>query len=217
MPRRALIEKRPWLLASLIAAIGYYALKDGATPEAYLIALKGASFGLLAIYALLRHQGADTRFLAAVLALAAAGAMATDLYPTIAAFLLILEYGTAISLFLRHRRMHLAQSQKGVAVALLLLTPAIAWLLPADRAAAQTAAILGLVVGGMAACAWTSRFPRYRVGSGAVILVAAILLDIAGTGPLAANMIAAHAAWPLSYFGHFLVCTGVIQSLRARG
>ena len=32
MPQRALIEKRPWLLASLIAGISYYFVKDSQIP-----------------------------------------------------------------------------------------------------------------------------------------------------------------------------------------
>lgn len=41
MPQRALIEKRPWLLASSIAGISYFFVKDSQLPGLYLMAWKG--------------------------------------------------------------------------------------------------------------------------------------------------------------------------------
>ena len=43
MPRRALAEKRPLLLASIAAALAFYYLRWGPWPELYLIPLKGAA------------------------------------------------------------------------------------------------------------------------------------------------------------------------------
>ena len=55
MAKRALIEQRPWLLASIAAAVAFYFLRDNPVGEGtWGIALKGASVGLLALYALLR-------------------------------------------------------------------------------------------------------------------------------------------------------------------
>ncbi len=73
MPKRALIEKRPWLLASLIAAISFYFVRNGQVPGLYLMAWKGAGVALLAVYALARHKGADSRQIAAVMAFGALG------------------------------------------------------------------------------------------------------------------------------------------------
>lgn len=216
MPKRALIEKRPWLLASIVAALAYYLLADSAVPGVYLLVLRGPPFLLLAIYALLRHAGTDSRLLAAALTLSAAGVMAIELTLYAGMLLLIVSYGTAIALYLRHRREHTTPSQKAAAAALLLLTPAIAWLLPEDRAAAPALAVAALALGGMAAAAWMSSFSRYRVGSGAVLLVAATLLDVARTGPFAMNGLPDMLTWPLYYLGQFMICTGVIRSLRAR-
>ena len=43
MPRRALIDKRPWLLASLAAGVSYYFVQDSVTvPGLWLMAWKGA-------------------------------------------------------------------------------------------------------------------------------------------------------------------------------
>ena len=73
MPHRALIEKRPWLLASLAAGIGFWLLKDSALPGLYLTALKGAGVALLAVYALARHKGHDANTIAAVMGFGALG------------------------------------------------------------------------------------------------------------------------------------------------
>jgi uncharacterized membrane protein YhhN len=73
-----------------------------------------------------------------------------------------------------------------------------------------------LGLGAMAAAAWTSSFPRYRVGIGAVLFVASDLLIFARLGPMADSPIPDLLIWPLYYFGQFLICTGVIGELRKR-
>ena len=45
--KRALIEHRPWLFASLVAGIGYYFLWNNPIAGAWLILLKGAGVGFL--------------------------------------------------------------------------------------------------------------------------------------------------------------------------
>ena len=62
--------------------------------------------------------------------------------------------------------------------------------------------------------AWISDFPRYRVGTGALLFVVSDLLIFARLGPLEGSAIPEWLIWPLYYFGQFLICTGVIQSLR---
>ena len=216
MPKRALIERRPWLLASLATAIAYYLLADSSFPGAYLFALRGVPFLLLAIYALLRHAGQDSRTLAAVMALAAAGVAVVDLFFYPGVLLLILSHGMAIALYMRHRREVITASQKLAAAALLLLTPVIVWQLTSDSGLETTVTVYAIALGGMAGAAWTSSFPRYRVGLGAVLLVLAALLDLARAGPLAASEWPEMLVWPFYYLGQFLICTGVIQTLRKR-
>ena len=48
MPRRALAEKRPLVLASIAAALAFYYLRVSPWPEFYLIPLKGSAVALLA-------------------------------------------------------------------------------------------------------------------------------------------------------------------------
>ena len=212
MPKRALVEKRPWLLASLAAAFAWYGLRTGQFPEPYLIALKGAGVALLAVYALLRHQGADSRMIAAVMAISAMGDMAMELSTGIGGALFFAAHLVAIALYWRHRRESLTSSQRLAAAALLLLTPAIAGSLVHDPAVFAYA----LALGGMACAAWSSNFPRYRVGVGAVLFVASDLLIFARMGPLAASPLPDLLIWPLYYFGQFLIATGVVGELRSR-
>jgi uncharacterized membrane protein YhhN len=213
MPKRALIEKRPWLVASLAAAIAYYALRLSTVPELWLIPLKGSGCALLALYALF-HGSRESRWLAAMMGVAALGDMAIDIDLYSGALLFFVYHMIAISLYLRHPREHATSSQKAAAVAMLLLTPALAWLLPADRSSAWSTALYGLALGAMAACAWMSAFPRYRVGIGAALFLASDLLLIAGRGPLEGQGLPDALIWPLYYVGQVLITMGVVQTLR---
>jgi uncharacterized membrane protein YhhN len=76
-------------------------------------------------------------------------------------------------------------------------------------------ALYGLAVGGMAACAWLSAFPRYRVGNGAAQLLAVNLIVIAELGPLMGQQVPDLLSWPLYYVGQLLVTVGVVQTLRS--
>jgi len=216
MPKRALVEKRPWLLVSLAAAIAYYALKDADFPGTYLLGLEAGSLLLLAGYSILRHNDADSRLLAAALAAGGIGVAVVELDTYVGALVLIVGNCLATALFLRHRREALAGSQKLAAVALLVLVPAICWRLPLDRDAAMMTGIYGLFLGGMAGAAWISSFSRYRVGIGALLCVAAGILSIAGQSVLAASRLPSLLSWPLFYFGYFTICIGVIGTLRGR-
>lgn len=216
MPRRALYERRPLLLASVIAAAAYFYLRDAEVPEMAAIAVKGAAIGLLAIYAWLRHSSPDARLLAWVFGLCALGDVGIEYSFEIGGLLFFAAHVFAIALYLRHRREHLPPSQKAAAAALLLLTPIIAYALPANRAIALNIGLYGLALGGMAASAWASAFPRYRVGLGALLFVASDLLIFAGMGPIAESDIPHVFVWPLYYLGQFLICVGVMQTLRKR-
>ncbi|WEK46979.1 MAG: lysoplasmalogenase family protein [Candidatus Andeanibacterium colombiense] len=216
MSRHALSEKRPFLLASIAAAVAYFFLRDAEFPEIVAVLVKGAAVALLAAYAWQRHSAPDVKTIAWVLGIGALGDIAVEYDQEIGGLLFFLGHLIAISLYWRHRRAAPTQTQKAAAVALLILTPAIAYLLPADRAEAQSVALYALVLGGMAASAWASDFPRYRVGVGALLFVVSDLLIFAGMGPLAASPLPHWLVWPIYYTGQFLICIGVMQSLRKR-
>ncbi|MFN3517439.1 MAG: lysoplasmalogenase family protein [Novosphingobium sp.] len=216
MPKRALVDKRPWLLASLLAGISYYFIRHDTVPDIFEWAWKGAGVALLAVYALARHKGADSRVIAAVMALGALGDVLIELVLEWGAIAFLIGHLIAIRLYWRHRRDSLTFSQKLTGFALLVLVPLVAFLIPADRAAAPGIALYSAGLGGMAAAAWTSSFPRYRVGIGAVMFVISDLLIFARMGALAQSPLPDLLIWPLYYFGQFLICTGVVGELRRR-
>lgn len=212
MPKRALAEKRPWLLASLAAAILFYLLRDQHLAEPLLLLIKGCAVGLLAIWALLRHAGCDSRMLAMVMGLSALGDMAIEWDLQAGALCFLAAHLAAIALYLRHRRDRTSFSQKAASIALLLIVPAMVWLLSHQAGAL----VYGLGLGAMAATAWSSSFPRYRVGTGALLYVASDLLIFARMGSLAGDAFANELIWPLYYCGQFLIASGVIGTLRGR-
>lgn len=216
MPRRALVENRPWLLAALTAALAFYFLREnslvGFRPigGTWLILLKGSAVGCLALYALRRCHATDARIMAVVLALAALGDMAIELWFEAGGALFFASHLAALSLYLRNLRPNPTASQKALAVALLIATPLACW----QISGSAQVGLYGLALGGMAATAWMSRFPRYRVGMGAVLFVFSDLLIFANVGPLQASLVPDLLIWPLYFAGQFLIATGVIQTLR---
>ena len=216
MSRRALAEKRPFLLASIAAALAFYVLRWGAWPELYLIPVKGAAAALLAVYLWMRHSSPDARLMAWAFGAASLGDMAIEFDRTIAGLLFFAYHVMALGVYLRNRRESLAPSQKWAAAAMLLLTPLIAWSMPADRTEATNLALYGLALGAMAASAWASAFPRYRVGAGAVLFLVSDLLLFAELGPLQGSIVPQLTVWPLYYLGQLLIATGIAQTLRKR-
>lgn len=216
MPKRALIEKRPWLLASLAAGISFWFVRDIGLPGIQLMAWKGAGVALLAVYALMRHKGTDANTIAGIMALGALGDVLIEIQLEWGAIAFLIGHLVAVWFYWRHRRASLTPSQKLAALALLILTPTVAFLLPTDRSAAPLIAVYALGLGAMAASAWTSSFSRYQVGLGAVMFVASDLLIFSRMGICASSPIPGLLIWPLYYFGQFLICTGVVGELRRR-
>lgn len=216
MPHRALIEKRPWLLASLAAGISFWFVRDTDLPGLYQMAWKGAGVALLAVYALARHGGADARTIAAVMGFGALGDVLIEIKLEAGAVAFLIGHLIAIRLYWQHRRASTSGSQKAAALAMLILIPVISFLLPTDRAAAPGIALYASGLAAMTAAAWTSSFPRYRVGLGAVMFAVSDLLIFADLGLLADSALPGLLIWPLYYFGQFLICTGVIGELRSR-
>ena len=212
MSQRALIDKRPWLVASLIAGISYYFLRGDTLPDIYEWALKGTGVALLAAYALSRHKGADSMAIAAVMGFGALGDVLIELKLEWGAAAFLAGHLIAIHLYLRHRRSALETSQKVLGLALLVLTPLISWKLTGSA----LVVVYALGLGAMAGAAWISSFPRYRVGIGAVLFVASDLLIFARMGAMQQSPLPDLLIWPLYYFGQFLIATGVVGELRRR-
>lgn len=212
--KRALVESRPWLLLSLVAGISYYFVSDAPIPGLYLMAWKGLGVSFLAVFAVVRHHSIDGKMMAGVMALGAIGDMLIEIDLIYGAIAFLLGHCLAIALYARHRRPSLTFSQRLFAILLVPGVVLIAWALPFDRSGANGIALYSLFLAAMAAMAWTSGFPRYRVGTGALLFVVSDLLIFARLGPLEGSILPDWLIWPLYYFGQFLICTGVIQSLR---
>ncbi len=217
MPKRALIDKRPWLVASLLAGISYYFFRDNAIPGLVLIAWKGAGVALLAAYAVASPKSTDRLAIAAVMAFGALGDILIEIRLEAGAAAFLLGHLVAIRLYWRLRRPVLTSSQKCLAILLLAAIPLIAWMLPAERSGALAVGGYSAVLAGMVAAAWTSRFSRYKVGIGAMLFAVSDLLIFARMGPLATSDLPDLAIWPLYYVGQVLICTGVVAALPIKG
>jgi len=213
MPQRALIEQRPWLLASLVAGISYWFVAGSSLPGLYLILWKGAGVGLLAVYAWVHHPVRDAHRLALVMALGALGDMVLELSFTGGAIAFLLGHMTAIALYLKRHRPVMHKGERSTTAALLIAIPAISYALTGR----PEVAFYALGLGGMTAAAFASDFPRLRVALGAAMFALSDLLIFARIGPMAESQIPHLLVWPLYYFGQFLITVGVIGALRRRG
>lgn len=215
MAKQALIEQRPWLLASIAAATAFYFLSDQPVFEGtWGLLAKGSSVGLLSLYALLRvphdRRGLDGVLLVAALLLAAAGDVAIELWFEVGGAFFAAAHCVAVALYLRNPRVRHTPSQRLLSLALLIGTPLISFLLSGEAMIAIYAGFLGA----MAAAAWYSRFPRYRVGTGAVLFVLSDWLIFARQGPIDLEPANTLLIWPLYYAGQVMIATGIVQCLR---
>lgn len=211
MSHHALIEERPILLASIAAAVAFYFLRDSELGGVQQMALKGAGVALLALYAFRRGVGRDGLLLTTYLAFGALGDVLIEIDTALGGAAFFAGHVAAIALYLRNPRGEPTGSQKAAGAALLLLTPVLCWLLSGD----YQVGIYGLALGGMAAGAWLSRFPRYRVGIGAVLFVISDLLIFSQMGSFDLAPLPHYLIWPLYYLGQLLIAVGVVQSLLA--
>ena len=209
--KRALIEHRPWLFASLVAGIAYYFLWNNPIAGAWLILLKGAGVGFLAMYALRRTSGLDGAILTIALALSAAADMVLEINFEVGGGLFFASHCVAVALYVRNVRPQPVPSQMACAAALAVGTPVIAYLISTRLDIALYSTSLGL----MAAAAWMSRFPRYRVGLGAVLFIISDWLIFSRFGPLDLAPLPDILIWPTYYAAQFMIATGVVQTLRA--
>jgi hypothetical protein len=215
MAKQALIEQRPWLLASITAATAYYFLSDNPVFEGtWGLLAKGASVGLLALYVLLRlphdRRGLDGALLVAMLVLAAAGDVAIELDFFVGGAFFAAAHCVSVALYLRNLHKRPSPTQKMTGAALLIGTPLISFLLSGQVQIALYASFLGA----MASAAWMSHYPRYRVGTGAVLFVLSDWLIFSRTGTLNLAPLPDLLIWPLYYAGQVMIATGIVQCLR---
>ncbi len=202
------------LAASIVGGVSYMAQPLLNLPDAVVLAWKGSGVALLAVYAALRASGRDGWMIAAVMAFGALGDVLLNAFGlTVGAVAFLIGHLIAVALYWAHRRQDLTRGQL---ISGALMIPAIAvtaFELPADRAFAPGVALYATGLAAMAATAWMSRFPRALVGLGALAFVVSDLLIFARSGPLAHNVLAGAAIWPLYYGGQLAICLGVTRTL----
>ena len=202
------------LIASILAGVSYVAAWDRGLPQSAELTWKGLGVALLAVYAALNARSLDGWLLVAVMVFGALGdVLLSAAGLTVGALAFLAGHLTAIGLYLRNRRPAPSRSQLSLAVVLVPAVVIIAYLLPADRAGAPGVAVYSLGLALMAATAWLSRFPRYRVGIGALMFVVSDLLIFGRGGRWPDNFAVGLAVWGLYYFGQLLICVGVVRTL----
>lgn len=207
-----LAHKRPWLLLSLFFGIGYMLPIVQSLPGAYLVAWKMAAAAFLVPYVLRRHNAGDFVTLGCFLALCSIGDGLIEFSLEAGGAAFGLAHIVAIWLFSRHRRLNISVSQKALALTIFIATPIIAYGL-----AGKLPAVYALLLSTMAAMAWSSNFPRYRVGIGAVLFVISDLLIFARqAGHFSDLPVADYIIWYGYYTALLLIAIGVTQTMMKR-
>ncbi|MEW4447944.1 lysoplasmalogenase [Qipengyuania sp. JC766] len=210
MVRRALVEKRPFLLSAIALGIFYYLVRAEPIGELWLIPLKGSAVAMLALYAWQRHTARDARILSVAFAVAAIGDMALEIEFTAGGAAFALSHAILIGLFLRNRKRGPNASEKLMAGLIFLSAPVVTWFI----SDAVPITIYAVFLGTMAATAWLSRFPRSRVGLGAILFMVSDWLIFGRALSPFADRLADIFVWPLYVAGQFLIAVGVIQTMR---
>ncbi|MDP5278557.1 lysoplasmalogenase [Sphingomonas sp. DG1-23] len=197
-------------LAALIAGGSYYATHWIAAAPAAGVVWKGSGVGLLALWAAVQARSADGWLIAAALGFGALGDVLLETHGlTVGAVAFLAGHVVATGLYLRNRAKPLWQ-----AVLIAVAVTALAWWLPADRAAAPGIALYAAGLGAMFGTAAVSRFSPFTVGNGAAFFVLSDLLLFAQLGPLAASDLPGLLIWPTYFAGQALIAWGVVRSLR---
>ncbi|GAO78726.1 MULTISPECIES: lysoplasmalogenase family protein [unclassified Sphingopyxis] len=202
-----------WLLA-LAGGISFFGAVYLRLDGPAIWAWKTSGVGLLALWAAANARGRDGWMIAAVLAFGALGDWLLDakgLVTGAAAF--AVGHLIAITLYLMNRRPQMTPSQRLLGWLTMPATLAIVWGMLSPAPGWWHAAVYSLFVAAMAAAAWTSRFPRYRTGIGAMLFLASDLFIFAGEGAILSKDVTLWLVWPLYFGGQALIAWGVVGTL----
>lgn len=202
-----------WLLA-LVGGISFFVAVYLRLDGPAIWAWKTIGVGLLAVWAAANARDKNGWLIAAVLGFGALGDYLLDakgLVVGAAAF--AVGHLVAIILYLTNRRTQMTPSQRLLGWVTMPATLAIVWGMLSPAAGWWHAAVYSLFVAAMAAAAWTSRFPRYRTGIGAMLFLASDLFIFAGEGSVLSKDITMWLVWPLYFAGQALIAWGVVSTL----
>ncbi len=202
------------LAAAVIAGVSYiFGLNLGLSPVVMII-WKGAGVALLAVWAALNARELDGWLIAAVMAFGALGDVlleAAGLEVGAGAFLI--GHAIAMLLYFRNWRPRITFSQRMLSALVVPLSVFTAFSITQD----VMVGVYTFFVAGMAASAWTSRFPRFRTGIGAMMFLASDLLIFARMSFLEDTSGVSLAIWALYFVGQLLIVLGVVETLRGQG
>ncbi|MGN7928772.1 lysoplasmalogenase [Sphingopyxis sp. 22461] len=208
-----------WLLA-LTGGISFFVAVFLRLDGPAIWAWKTSGVGLLAVWAAVNAREKTGWLIAAALGFGALGDYLLDakgLETGAVAF--VVGHIIAITLYLMTRRVQMTPSQRLLGWLTMPATLVIVWAMLSPAAGWWHAAVYSLFVAAMAAAAWTSRFPRYRTGMGAMMFLASDLFIFAGEGAVLSKDVTMWLVWPLYFAGQALIAWGVVGTLakEARG
>jgi uncharacterized membrane protein YhhN len=196
-------------LTALVAGASFWAASHILPAGPLLVLWKGAAVALLAVWVALAARTLAARWLAVVLGFAALGDVLLETSGmTIGGAAFLVSHLLATGLYWTNRRAD--RSGTGVAITLLLGIACAGYALSGQPGVL----VYGLALGGMAATAWISRFPRCWVGAGALLFAASDLLIFARLGPLVDSIVPTLLVWPLYVAGQAMIAYGVVRTER---
>lgn len=208
-----------WLLA-LAGGISFFVAVYLRLDGPPIWAWKTSGVGLLAVWAAANAREKNGWLIAAVLGFGALGDYLLDAKGLeVGAVAFVVGHVVAITLYLMNRRAQTTPSQRLLGWLTMPATLVIVWAMLSPAAGWWHAAVYSLFVAAMAAAAWTSRFPRYRTGIGAMMFLASDLFIFAGEGGVLSRDVTMWLVWPLYFAGQALIAWGVVSTLakEARG
>ena len=210
------VRFRAGLVAALAAGLAFLLVSPMLDGTAHLM-LKGSGVTLLALSALqIRADGA--RWLAAIMALGALGDVLLDLPGLFIAGAGSFAVGhiVAIIFYARHRSEAKA-TDRLIAVCLILFGLAMPPLLTPVGQPYGLTMVYAVLLTGMAASLWLSRFPRLAaLGAVAFVLSDTILVLRMGGGRLIGPRADGALVWAFYFGGQWLITLGVGRGLLAR-
>lgn len=206
-----------WFLALIGGLTYFYAVRSGLSGLPVSI-WKTSGVALLALWAALNARVAEQYWIAIVFAFGAAGDfLLAEQGLLIGGAIFALGHFIAITFYLNHRRRKFSRSQTMFAWLVTPLSLFIAWQLTKSESSSLAGAAMTYtaIVALMTAAAWTSRFPRFRTGLGAVAFLVSDLFIFAGEGGALPKGVASLFIWPLYFGGQALIAWGVVSTMSA--
>lgn len=198
------------LLGGISFFIAVYQRLDGPAIWAW----KTSGVGFLALWAAANARGKYGWMIAAALGFGALGDYLLDAKGLeVGAVAFVIGHIIAITLYLKNRRAQTTLSQRLLGWLTMPATLVIVWAMLSPAAGWWHAAVYSLFVAAMAAAAWTSRFPRYRTGIGAMMFLASDLFIFAGEGAVLSKDVTMWLVWPLYFGGQAFIAWGVVGTL----